>query len=72
MYNIKLWWRGAERFVVSLLALTSFWSYNKRICGSLIAPCSPKCSATPRTSHTRQLGERTIGEDNHVIHRNGI
>ena len=38
----------AERFLASLLVLTSFGSYNKRVCGSL---CSPKCSAKPRTSH---------------------
>ena len=42
--------RRAERFVASLLALTSFGSYNKRVCGSLR---SPKPFATLRASHTR-------------------
>jgi len=34
MLNIAVGF-GAERFVASLLALTSFGSYNKRVCGSL-------------------------------------
>jgi len=37
---------GAERLVASLLALTSFGSYNKRACGSL---CSPKPLRAPHT-----------------------
>jgi len=40
--------RRAERFVASLLALTSFGSYNNRICGSLRSP------KPLRASHIRQ------------------
>lgn len=39
-----------QRFIVSLLALTSFGSYNKRVCG---LPRSPKLPYRA-TSHTRQ------------------
>ena len=40
---------GAERFVASLLALTSFGSYNKRVSGSGFQPSPKSPSATSDT-----------------------
>jgi len=50
---------GAERFVASLLALTSFGSHNKRVSGS---GCQPSPKSPSVTSDTRQpLGEIRLG-----------
>ena len=42
---------GAERFVASLLALTPFGSYNKRVSGSAMLRPNPRYA---RTSDTRK------------------
>lgn len=61
MKNIQL---RPPRFVASLLALTSFGSYNKRVCGSLR---SPKSSYRATSDTRRTLGETAIdnGENEH-------
>jgi len=56
---------GAERFVASLLALTSFESYNKRVSGS---GCQPSPKSPSVTSDTRQpLGDICLRTPNKEV-----
>ena len=44
---------GGERFVASLLALTPFGSYNKRVCGSVMLIQMPSAIRKPANRYTK-------------------